>query len=648
VARTRTGLLLVEELLAELPEARRNMAREDDPPRKEGILKSLMLLLRCVLAEAGTRCSTSTLLDFKTVEKRVEDEGLSFLTITLPSFGKDFERSLDQGYVDHQLFKSFQKTTRRGGLPRFLGGFLRLVFDEESGLILENPSIDAIQCVRQISLMFAKILLPTSDSRQKKAIAGYLECEQHVRESDANLSATDKVAFSRICSLLYGEVLSEVNENVYYGKIVPRHGPGSTVDKLVGNDKYRQTEWTSRLEREFPMLDFLVPNPGFYQKLDGITVLEPGQERPVRVVLVPKTMKTPRVIAIEPTAMQYVQQGLAEALVRAMARKTLRHSREANPLRHLIGFDDQSPNRRMARDGSTSDGGLATLDLSEASDRVSNQLVRLMFKNYSHLAAGVDACRSRKADVPGHGIIRLAKFASMGSALTFPIEAMVFLAIIFLGIEKERSRPVTRKDVYAFVGSVRVFGDDLIVPERYVHSVIEQLETFGFRVNLSKSFWAGRFRESCGREFYDGQDVSIVKVRREFPSSRRDVREVVSTVALRNNFYKSGWWMTARFLDEILGPMLKHYPAVSETSPVLGRLAFSGYDTTGYDRDTQSPLVKGYVVSPVIPSSTLDDDGALLKVFLKRGELPFADRNHLERSGRPDAARIKLRNASPF
>jgi len=613
-------------------------------------MKSLMLLLRCILDESGMRCGTSTLLDWKTVEKRVEDEGLSFLTITLPSFGKDFERSLDQGYVDHQLFKSFQKTTRRGGLPRFLGGFLRLVFDEESGLILEDPSVDAIQCVRQITLMFAKVLLPTSEAREKKAILGYLETEQHVRESDASLSTTDKVAFSRICSLLYGEVLSEVNEHVYYGRIVPRHGPGSTVDKLVGNDKYRQTEWTSRLERVFPMLDFLVPNPSFYQELDGITVLEPGQERPVRVVLVPKTMKTPRVIAIEPTAMQYVQQGLSEALVRALSRKTLRKSKETNPLRHLIGFQSQSPNRKMARIGSTREGGLATLDLSEASDRVSNQLVRLMLKNYTHLAEGVDACRSRKADVPGHGIIRLAKFASMGSALTFPIEAMVFLALIFLGIEKERSRPVTRKDVNAFVGSVRVFGDDIIVPERYVHSVIEQLETFGFRVNTSKSFYSGRFRESCGREFYDGHDVGIVKVRRVLPSSRRNVPEVVSTVALRNLLYKAGWWQTARFLDEILGPVLKHYPAVSHegTSPVLGRWSFSGYDTEAIHRHWQSPLVKGYVNDPVIPPSWLDDYGALLKVFLKRGELPFADGSHLERSGRPEAARIKLRLASPF
>jgi hypothetical protein len=111
-------------------------------------------------------------MDFKKVQVRVKHEGLSFLTITLPNFGKDFEKSLDQGYVDRRLFTGFQF---RGGLPLFLGGFLDRVFDRGSGLLLDEPDIDAILAVRQLTLMFGKILVPCSDARTHKAMKQFIQ-----------------------------------------------------------------------------------------------------------------------------------------------------------------------------------------------------------------------------------------------------------------------------------------------------------------------------------------------------------------------------------------------------------------------------------------------------------------------------------------
>lgn len=81
-------------------------------------MKSLMLLMQEVLEDLGTWCCTSTTRDYNTVARRVEDEGWSFLTITLANFGTDFRKSLSQGYVGHDQFLSFSKA---GGLPRFLG-----------------------------------------------------------------------------------------------------------------------------------------------------------------------------------------------------------------------------------------------------------------------------------------------------------------------------------------------------------------------------------------------------------------------------------------------------------------------------------------------------------------------------------------------
>lgn len=591
-------------------------------------MKSLIPFLRHVLADASTRCDTeSTTADIEYISRRVEHEGMSFLTISLSNFGKDFERSLDQGYIASDQYAGFPRT---GGLPRLFSGFLRLVFDRASGRLLDVPSIDAIQAIRQLTLMFGKINLPCTDARTAAAIRQYVECDKEVAVSDRILEGMPErlASFERLSILLWADILADVNQQVYYGQIVPGHGPGATADKLKGNLKWRQLEWTRRLDEVFPVEEYLATSWSFYEEVrSAVTILEPGTERPVKVVTVPKTLKTPRIIAIEPTCMQYIQQGLMHSIREAV---------EADDFAsQLIGWSSQLPNQEMARTGS-SVGDLATLDLSEASDRVSTLHVRSLLGIHRHLLDGVEACRSLTAEVPGHGVIALNKYASMGSALTFPLEAMVFATVIFVAIEKELNRPMSRKDIESFRGKVRVYGDDIIVPVHLVSAVIEELEAFGFRVNSSKSFWTGKFRESCGKEYYHGEDVSIVRVRELIPTSQHAVPELVSTLETRNLFYKAGYWNTARYLDNQLKSLIP-LPVVAEEAPMLGRHSFLGYDVSESRLcpDLQRPLVKGVRIRSVIPDSRLEGHSALLKCLTKRGDMPFADVRHLERAGRP-------------
>jgi hypothetical protein len=385
--------------------------------------------------------------------------------------------------------------------------------------------------------------------------------------------------------------------------------------------------------------------------MESIDFLEPGSEIPVKVISVPKTLKTPRIIAMEPTAMQYVQQAILPEILTAIKRDYLLDS--------CLGFDDQAPNQEAARRGSLY-GDLATLDLSEASDRVSNQLVEIMMSDHPHLGEAVQACRSTRAAVPGHGVVPLAKFASMGSALTFPIEAMVFLTLVALGIEKELNTRFSQKDAIRHLrGKVRIYGDDIIVPVMYVRSVIDHLESFGLVVNRRKSFWNGKFRESCGKDYYEGFDVSVVRFRTEFPTSRRHVSGIISTISFRNQLYFAGYWESCKWLDRKIGLILKYYPVVLPSSPVLGRHSFLGYSTQRTHSGLFSPLVKGWVVHSVSPKDLLDDTGALLKFLLRKArrdryspligstEPPQSDSEHLERAGRPHAVNIKLRWASP-
>jgi len=647
------------------------------PRGKPGVdLKSLTSLWSCTANELAVRCCTSAALDITTVERRVEHEGLSFLAITLASYGKAIERWLDRGFVDPSDATEFRFGSRLTGLPPFLGGFLGRVFDAASGVLLESPSIEAIYSLRQLTLMFGKIALPeepqpgllslrggqkvVSKERERRAMMDYVQCEQDVREADERLFTHDWVEFNRIASLLFDEYFLKVDSDVQLGKLVPKHGPGAVADRISSNGKWKLRTWPSRLRQYFPPEEFLIVNekPERVDRLrEELTILEPGSEMPVRVISVPKTLKTPRIIAIEPTAMQYAQQSLF--------RSFRDHLEGDNLLSSMIGIEDQDPNRSMAQAGSHS-GDLATLDLSEASDRVSKRHVEHLLGRHSALHGAVMSCRSSKAAVRGHGVIPLSKFASMGSALCFPMEAMVFLTIIFVAIQKELSTPLSRDILMKdFRGRVRVFGDDIIVPADYVLSVVHELENFGLRVNVHKSFWTGRFRESCGREYYDGEDVSIVRVRQVLPRSRQDATGVISAVSLRNQAYWAGLWRTAGWLDTYMKKLLREFPNVGPDSPVLGRESALGYQFQRLDPNTHGPLVKGYVVRAKAPFDPLDGEGALLKCLIGNPDeltpsqewdslrailfdVASVDDEHLERSGRPEHVSIKLGWRPPY
>ncbi|DAD50467.1 TPA_asm: RNA-directed RNA polymerase [ssRNA phage Gephyllon.1_19] len=601
-------------------------------------MKSLTNLLHVVLAECGDRCGIGTTRDFQTITRRVENEGLAFITITLADFGKDLEKGLDQGFADHSMFLSFKK---RGELPVLFGGFLDLVFNRASGRLLDTPSIEAIRCLRQLSLMWAKIELECTQERNQAAIDKYVQCEQEVRQSDKALLASEEAMrdFCRIGGMLLNDVFSLVDRKIWEGDIMPKHGPGATAERITSNGKYYSRMWTTRLESIFPSGEYLFPSwNSVMEEQESLELLEPGAEIPVRVITVPKTQKTPRIIAIEPTPMQYMQQGILEALEEGFAGDDI--------LANLIEYSSQLPNQELARIGSLS-GHLATLDLSEASDRVSYQHVRLLLRNFPHLRDGVDACRSRKADVPGHGVKRLAKFASMGSALCFPFEAMVFATVIFKAIERALNRPLTKRLIKSFLGQVRIYGDDIIVPVEFVPFVVQELEAFGFKVNAKKSFWTGKFRESCGADYYDGEDVSVIRLRDFIPTQRQQVDELESIVSFRNRMYLAGYWKTVRYLDAIIEKVIP-FPAVAPTSPALGKTSVLGYENHKEHPHLQRPLVKAAVVENTYRRDPLDGYGALMKHFLKRSELPFADRKHLQFAGRPVSRDIKVRWAPSY
>jgi hypothetical protein len=242
---------------------------------------------------------------------------------------------------------------------------------------------------------------------------------------------------------------------------------------------------------------------------------------------------------------------------------------------------------------------------------------------------------------------------------------MVFATCVFVGIEKVLGRHLSKKDVQSFKGQVRIYGDDIIVPVVYVRSVIESLETLGFVVNSNKSFWTGKFRESCGKEYYDGHDVSVVKCRRVLPNSRKDASELVSMVSMRNLLFEKGFSSTVDWLDRRIEKLIP-FPVVHPNSSILGRWSHFDPKVEMSHPYLQIPLVRGAVVQAKIPRDILEGSGALMKWLLKKERdsrhqdglpyrgflhddgLAFEDKNHLSRSGRPLSVDIKIARRSPF
>lgn len=606
-------------------------------------MKSPINLLQLILTECGNRCRVSTDRDMTYISERFKHEGYSFLAITLSDFGKDFQKSLDEGQISPESFPSFRK---RSGLPLLLRGFLENVFDPSSGFLHSLPCIECIRSVRQICLMWAKKKDRPSDRRVRLAFKSFKECESDVRTQsrillNAQISNSQLfLDFQKVSRLLFAREFSIIDRKIYDGDLVPGHGPGAVAERISQNGKWSAGLWSDRLEHLFPYGRFALSSFRFLLE-SGVRHLDPGTETPVRVVAVPKTIDTPRIIAIEPVCNQYIQQGIKDGF-EDLWDVPSRFS-EGYSSHYFIRYSSQLPNQELARKGSEL-GTFATLDLKEASDRVSNRLVHWLFMDHPHLGEGVQASRSTRADIPGEGIIPLAKFASMGSALTFPIESMVFLTAIFVGIQSALKIPLTRKLIKSFIGQVRVYGDDIIVPTEYTQYVVDSLEAYGFVVNRRKSFWIGQFRESCGKDYYAGEDVSIVRYRRDIPSNIRQTENLVSFVEFRNQLYKAGYWATVKTLDKQIERLIP-FPAMQEGSNGLGKVSFLGYESQKWDPRLQRPMVKGVVAVYKKKNDRLSEHWALMKFFnsKRRTNLPSRDSEHLQFAGRPTVVGIKQR-----
>jgi hypothetical protein len=350
----------------------------------------------------------------------------------------------------------------------------------------------------------------------------------------------------------YGRVKSEISKIL--GPLPPnllgRFGPGATL-----NDRGRFVTIPDKMSSRSTvtqgarcLLDLWYPNAWARARArDQSQIFDPLTVRGNRFTSVPKTAKTDRGIAVEPSINCFFQLGVG-GVIRSRLRR--------------YGLDinfAQDIHRQLACEAS-SQGHLATLDLSSASDTISYQLVRLLLPTDWFLL--LDSLRSPTTEVEGRTIV-LQKFSSMGNGFTFELETLLFWSL---------ARCVAR-DLSLDVSAVRCFGDDLIIPVEMTRALTAVLAYSGFEVNLSKSFSSSAFRESCGGDFFNGVAVRGHFVK-ELPSQPQHyialangIRRLATRTGMFDESYRKAWLKVLSFLParvracrgpEALGDLLIH------------------------------------------------------------------------------------------
>lgn len=316
--------------------------------------------------------------------------------------------------------------------------------------------------------------------RRQEAIAGFL-----TRNASGHL--TEPIPYPY--SVWMREVLAEwLPVPADMSLVTGRFGPGACAERYTRAERLlRLADWEAQLWYHWPER----PHPRCAE----------ADHLRARLCAVPKQYDKDRLITVEPCYASFVQQA---------ARQYILQSIHEGPLRGTcmdLGWTDgQSIQRRLALRASRK-RNLATIDLSDASDRIGWTHVQQVFP--PHILDWLWQARTPmisvdKSDADGAAAsadVDLMIYAGMGNATTFAIETLFFAAVVYAVARAHGSKTF-----------VSVFGDDVICHSDTAKTLCDLNFPF-FVVNRSKSFLGDdHLRESCGIFAFRGADITVPKV----------------------------------------------------------------------------------------------------------------------------------------
>lgn len=609
-------------------------------------LRNMLEIWSAASFDAALACATSQVgreKDISRLADLVATRGLGTFTLDLPLLDDRLLQLLEQGKVSFggPLQARRSKVDTR---PRFLWEFWSLVCDQD-GCLYKEPSVEAIHAIRQLSILWKKLETPCSQDRLLRSIDEYFAIEaemptpsgfwttcstahlQHRLFADSYREVRDKCSDSgflmrldKVAGILMSgfpifDSMSEDSPEHGYHK----HGPGAVANLKGKEYKYSFPNWSAKLEGLFPFDWCSGAGLGEYPSTD----IEPAS----RLLAVPKTAKGPRLIAAEPVEHQWCQQKVKTFL-------------DYHLKRNLVGrfFD---PTNQTLSQGlvalAARDRSLSTIDLSSASDRVQCTHIECMLSVHPSLREAAAATRTTRIEdgISTYGIQNLRKFASMGSALTFPMQSIFFLCVALASAGASTSGSIKR-----LVGKVRVFGDDIIIPEYAYAGTVRNLTALGLKVNTGKSFSEGRFRESCGADCWGDYDVTPVKLKTVSTDTLLGTQALLDSA---NNLFKKGYWRASNTILEMVDPRFTRN-VFHHTSDVPGVVSYSGTKVarTKYDYHLHYHYVRQPVVLKRQERIIQDNSFALREFFTRPYSLERARETGTKRSASASLAYARV------
>lgn len=284
------------------------------------------------------------------------------------------------------------------------------------------------------------------------------------------------------------------------------------------------------------------------------------------VTTVPKNAKTDRTIGIEPTGNVFLQLAVGSHL-----KERLR--------RFGINLYDQSINQKLAKLGSRK-GFLATVDMKSASDTIAYMLIEcLLPEPWIEL---LNALRSKNYILDGEKYT-FNKFSAMGNGFTFELESLIFWAIAQSILDLTNSE----------WKHASIYGDDIIIPVKNVEYFKTVCEAVGFTINSEKTHTDSPFRESCGKHYFRGVDVTPIYQREDLgnttdlPSIYRLANRLSRFAMRRGCDVMFDPILVSSFLAAIAGVPVRHFvPLGSESDDGLA-LPLSFLKGTRYYKSVQ-------------------------------------------------------------
>jgi hypothetical protein len=472
--------------------------------------------------------------DLQTIVERLQAEGSSFAKVTLPLLGKALDRGLVNGRFEPIInFRSKRNTC----LPALCHQVFLEIF-EPDGMLRSSPNVVSIRLLRQFLLLDSKLTCEPTPDQQRAAKDGFVQRMGLLRKK--------RIQTDHPVLLEARRLLGRVLDDTLLDDIQPGHGPGVVAEKRDRFERWDFRTWPSLAERYYPYLTYGTHSLEAWMRCGyGVTWTK---EPTTRCCLVPKDFKGPRLISAESAATQYLQQG--------QMRKLMSYCDHHKTISRSIKFRDQTHNQRAAQKSFACN--TVTLDLSNASDTVSVPLVWFLFAEVPRLRRRLMATRSSHMQIDNLRV-RLTAFAPMGSAVCFPVESLVFWAISMASLKLVRSHEVTRDGVtrlvcpfrdYALAEEVRVFGDDIIIPEDAFPTLLGTLLEVGCEPNMSKTCWKTPFRESCGSEWFNGIDVTIIRNKEYHYAADNKLEDHLALLNLQRKLFLQGMFSAAALLKD--------------------------------------------------------------------------------------------------